>query len=302
MSRYLDQLKIYAYTDILGWSFTRYDTFQTCKRRYYYQYYRKYDFKNLSRINLLSGLTTVPMEIGNVTHKVLETLLRRLQKSFEPIDQEKLFDYARKKTFEVCREKTFDDVYYGIRDDVDVEAEIVRPVCEAMDNFLNSERLNWIYEEAAPNKDDWIIELDEPLKYGECRIDDYKAYCKVDFLFPVGNEIYIIDWKTGKELYNKYNTQLHGYAGWARCMFGVDLDRIKTIVAYTRPAYVEKSVQLNEYDLEDFAGRVRTQSEAMFKFCDDHHANIPLPKEEFPMTEAVSFCKTCNFRELCDRA
>ena len=37
------ELKRFDYTPILGWSMTRYDVFSICKRKYYYQYYAKYD-------------------------------------------------------------------------------------------------------------------------------------------------------------------------------------------------------------------------------------------------------------------
>lgn len=302
MSKYLSQLKTFAFTDILGWSNSRHDTFQSCKRRYYYTYYSKYDFKNVSKIYVLRNLTSVPLEIGNITHKLLETMLRRFQKTFEPIDHEKLFSFAQRQVHDICRTKTFEDIYYGKRTEIDFDEEIVKPVCTALLNFLQSDRMQWIYEEALINKDDWIIELQGDHRYGECRIDSLKAYCKVDFMFPIGDgEIHILDWKTGKEHYGKHSTQLRGYAGWARCMFGLEFEKINLTIAYMLPEYRENSVQVNEYDLDNFANTVREESQEMYKYCADHHANIPLPKESFPMTEAVNFCKTCNFRELCDR-
>ena len=36
-------IKNFEYTPILGWSLSRYDTFQSCKRRYFYTYYAKFD-------------------------------------------------------------------------------------------------------------------------------------------------------------------------------------------------------------------------------------------------------------------
>ena len=36
-------LKQFEFTPILGWSASRYDTFKSCQRRYYYTYYAKYD-------------------------------------------------------------------------------------------------------------------------------------------------------------------------------------------------------------------------------------------------------------------
>jgi ATP-dependent helicase/DNAse subunit B len=96
MSEYYSRLRKFEFTDILGWSYSRFATFQQCKRKYYYEYYRKRDIANLSRISVLKELTTVPLEIGNISHKLIQALLSRLQKSAEEIDREKFYDYARR--------------------------------------------------------------------------------------------------------------------------------------------------------------------------------------------------------------
>ena len=84
------EIKAFGFTPILGWSFSRYDTFSDCKRKYYYQYYGKYDpeYKR-AKIDFLKGLTSIPMEIGNVSHDVIQSVLERLLKSTAPIDTEK---------------------------------------------------------------------------------------------------------------------------------------------------------------------------------------------------------------------
>ena len=301
MSKYLQRLRKFEYTDILGWSYSRYSTFQQCKRKYFYEYYKKRDIENLSKIQILKDLTTVPLEIGNISHKLIQALLSRLRKSAEEIDREKFYDYARRATFDICKEKHFEDVYYGKRDAVNLEAEIFEPVAHAMKNFLLSDRLQWLFEEALVTKNDWIIEFDDKNKFGECRIDELKAYCKVDFMFPIDEKLHILDWKTGREDYAKHSIQLRGYAGWANFQFETDYSQISTTVAYLLPEYKETSVVLNEYDIDDFAMQVREQTDAMYEYCEVPELNIPLPKERFEMTPLVNFCKTCKYRELCDR-
>ncbi len=301
MSKYYNRLRKFEFTDILGWSYSRYNTFQQCKRKYYYEYYRKRDIENVGKIAALKDLTSVPLEIGNISHKLIQALLNRLQKTADEIDREKFYDYAQRTTHDICAEKNFEDVHYGKRDHIDLDIEIFQPVMVAMRNFLESERLQWLFEEALVAKDDWIIEFEDNNKYGECRIDNHKAYCKVDFLFPVDDRLHIIDWKTGKEDYAKHSVQLRGYAGWANCQFGTDLSNITTTVAHLLPEYKETSVVLTEYDIDDFAMRVREQTDAMHEYCEVPELNIPFPKEKFEMTPLVNFCKTCKYRELCDR-
>jgi hypothetical protein len=301
MSKYLQRLRKFEFSDILGWSYSRYATFQQCKRKYYYEYYAKRDIENLPKIHLLKELTTVPLEIGNISHKLIQALLSRLQKSAGEIDREKFYEYARRTALDICKNKRFEDVYYGKRDAIDVESEIFEPVSYAMKNFLLSDRLQWLFEEALITKDDWIIEFDDRSKYGECRIDNLKAYCKVDFMFPIDDQLHIVDWKTGKEDYAKHSVQLRGYAGWANFQFETDYSQIRTTIAYLLPEYKETSVVLNEYDIDDFAMQVREQTDAMHEFCEVPELNIPLPKERFEMTPLVNFCKNCKYRELCDR-
>ena len=301
MSSYYNRLRKFEFTDILGWSYSRYNTFQQCKRKYYYEYYRKRDLENLVRLGVLRDLTTVPLEIGNISHKLIQALLSRLQKTADEIDREKFYDYARRTTHEICKEKTFEDVYYKKRDSINYDTEIFEPVMLAMKNFLESDRLKWLFEEALVTKEDWIIEFEDNNKFGECRIDNHKAYCKVDFLFPVDDRLHIIDWKTGKEDYAKHSIQLRGYAGWANFQFGTDLSEISTTVAYLLPEYKETTVVLNEYDLDDFTIRVREQTDAMYEYCEVPELNIPYPKEKFEMTPLENFCKTCKYRELCGR-
>ena len=289
----------FEYTPILGWSVSRFDTFKICKRQYYYQYYGYYDkeFDTL-KINSLKSMTSVPLEIGNVTHEVIKTLLRRLQKTAQEIDRERFLDYTKREALRICGEKDFSEIYYGERDSIDAETEILPRVMKALTNLLDSERMPWLMREALGQKEDWIV---EPDGYGECRIDGMKAYCKVDFLFPVGEEIHIYDWKTGKKDTKKHAKQMRGYVTWAHFHLGADYTKVKPTVAYLLPEYEEESVPLNEFDIQSFADRIREETEQMYRYLEDIDKNLPVEKSEFPMTDNLKICSYCNFRELCGR-
>lgn len=291
-------IRKFEFTPILGWSISRFDTFSACKRQYYYQYYGKYDRENVQKINLLKGLTSVPLEIGNVTHKIIEILLNRMQKTAEPIDGRKFSEYAKKATNEITASKIFTEVYYEQAKEIDAEKLIFPQVNQALENLLKSERLQWIFDKALASKDEWIV---DPEGFGECRIDNQKAYCKVDFLFPVGDEIYILDWKTGKKDDAKHGKQLRGYVTWAYFHFNREFSRIKPTVAYLLPEYNERSIVVNEFEIEAFSDQIREETEEMYRFCESVEDNIPLAKTEFPMTENLAVCKFCSFREICGR-
>ena len=80
-----------------------------------------------------------------------------------------------------------------------------------LDNFIASKRFAWMEKYAVPGSSEWII---EPDGFGKTRISLYKTFCKVDFLFPVADKIYIMDWKTGKPDEIKHSKQLTGYSLW----------------------------------------------------------------------------------------
>ena len=295
-SRY--KIRPFEYSDMIGWSFSRNATFLSCKRKYYYEYYGRYDIENVLRINVLKNLTNVPLEIGNVCHDIIKALLERLQKSPQPIDEQKFFEFAHREGLKIFSTKNFEEVYYDQVDRIDFDEDIFPSVIRAMANFLYSDRLRWLMEVALAHKDDWII---EPKGFGECRIDNQKVYCKVDFVFPLDGDMYVLDWKTGKQDAQKHMIQLIGYATWIHYHFGKEIGEIKPATAYLLPDYDERIPDISELDFQVFSDQIRHETDAMYEYCEDPDFNFPKPIEEFKMTEKVNFCKFCKYRELCDR-
>jgi CRISPR/Cas system-associated exonuclease Cas4 (RecB family) len=289
-------IKKFEYTPILGWSTSRYDMFLLCRRQYYYNYYGKHDpLYSRQKIDELKKLTSIPLEIGNVTHDVIKVFLDRLLKSEGKIDTGRFFDYARRKTEEYCHAKRFMEVYYDEISSIDID-ELFAKIQNSLSNFLNSDRCNWLTTKVISNKQSWLI---EPSGYGETRIDEMKAYCKVDFLFPCDDNIYIIDWKTGKRDEKKHKKQLLGYVSWAAYHFEKDPIKIIPIIAYLQPSYEEMKMNFNEYDIQDFAIHIKEETEEMYSVCSNIEENIPEDKERFTKTTNTKICNYCNYRELC---
>lgn len=289
-------IKKFDYTDILGWSFSRYDKFMQCKRQYFYDYYSKYDMEySRQQINRLKAMTGLHLEAGNIVHVALKTLLERLLKDESEVDRSKFLNYALGLAQKYCASKTFTEVYYGAWEHV--KTDLVYEKAETcLTNFLDAPRYGWIKDTAITGKKNWII---EPGGFGETRINGLKAYCKVDFLFPVEDEIYIIDWKSGKRDPVKHRKQLLGYTAWAAFHLGCPLERLKPIVAYLNPDYVESKIILDAQELKDFSNIVKQETGEMYKYCKDIELNIPVDKNKFSKTDNVNICKYCNYRELC---
>jgi CRISPR/Cas system-associated exonuclease Cas4 (RecB family) len=292
----LNDIKRFQYTDILGWSVSRFDKFSMCKRQYYYDYYGKYDMEfGRAKITALKAMTSTALETGNVIHDVLKAFLERLLRAEAPINGAKFLDYGAKKASEYCAAKIFAEVYYGDVPSINIES-ITANVRLGLSNFLQSERSRWIVEKALSNKSGWVI---EPPGFGETRIDDMKAYTKVDFLFPVEGRIYILDWKTGKPDERKHAKQLIGYTTWASYHFGKQASDISPITAYLLPVYTEMAVKADNLDIEKFKVSVKTETEQMYSYLKDIERNIPKAKQEFAKTENTRVCGFCNYREFC---
>jgi len=289
--------KKYPFTKKLGWSISRYEIFQTCPRKYYYTYYPRFvSDVSPAMVKQLKALTTVPLEIGNTFHDLIEAFLRRLQKNDSQIDEARFYEYGKKLALSYIESKTFLEVYYKKTNSVDTEFVFQR-VETLIRNFLQSPVFQWICMKAITHKDDWVI---EPEGYGETRLGgDLKAYCKMDFLFPLEDETVILDWKTGKRDEYKHRSQLIGYAYAAAENFGLNKQRIFPKIVYLYPEFSEFEIQIQPDDYEQFIENARRQTEQMQSMCIDPENNIPREIEAFVKMPSAAACKNCNFQQLC---
>lgn len=292
--------KRYKYTPILGWSSSRYELFQKCQRHYFYNYYTKFvQGVPLEHLNRLKRLTSVPLEVGNVVHHIIEAFLRRLQQSDANIDEKRFIEYGMKLCDEFFDKKEFLEVYYGYTQEIDRD-EAKAKIRVALTNFMNSPLFSWIFMKAITCRQNWVI---EPDGFGETRINGLKAYCKMDFLFPVDDEIHILDWKSGKKHPEKHSKQLMGYALATQMNNpNVDGNRIIPRIIYMYPEMDELEFQITDASLAKFSTEVEEQTLEMHSFCKDIEQNIPREFSFFEKTSYTALCKHCPFQEPCKNA
>lgn len=291
-------MKTFPFTPELGWSVSRYDIFNTCRRKYYHNYYAKHDEPELrDRALMLKSMTTVPLEIGNIAHDVMESILHRLIKSSQPVDIVRLEAFVRQRAQEYVTSKKFLEVHYKEQEEIAWEP-IAERAFASIRNIVTSDRFQWILNLPQSSKDQWMI---EPAGFGETRIEGMKAYCKVDFMLPHEDTIYIMDWKTGKPDPEKHRKQLIGYALFASFHFEGRFNHIIPMVCYVKEGYEEVQPEISNADIQDFVDTVRKESEEMKSYTLDEMKNLPKMKAAFPLTDNISSCRFCEFRELCDR-
>ena len=286
----------YSFSPVLGWSISRYELFDKCKRQYFYSYYSKY-VSDVPRYKMtqLKDLTSIPLEIGNIVHDVLEAFLNRLQKSDSDIDEKRFFQYAANLAERYFSEKTFMEKYYGHTETIDME-KVNSKISACLKNFIESPCYSWIFMVAMRDRNNWMI---EPEGFGETRLNGLKAYCKMDFLLPVDNDIYILDWKTGLKDESKHTSQLMGYAAATNNNFKVPWDRIFPKIVYLYPAYDELEIKFDLSGLDQFYETICNQTQQMYSFCSSAQENIPLAMEAFEKNPSPALCRQCRFQELC---
>ena len=291
------RLPSFPYTPVLGWSSTRAEIFRTCRRRYFYQYYAKYDREiPMGRILHLKTLSSIPMTIGTGVHDILATVLTRLQKSSRELDEARLDQHVETSVQNLLNGIKLQEVYYKERPAPSLE-ELLEPIRECLSSFLASERYGWVRKNIHGNADCLI----EPPGYGETRLRGMKIYSKVDFLFQLRGETVILDWKTGRPDPAKHRRQMLAYAAWAENNLDAPAGSIRCILAYLQPGYEEIEAVPTEAELDALAAEVSADIQQMKALCRDPEQNVPVEKEQFPMTERLGYCRHCQYRKLCDR-
>lgn len=287
----------YPFSPQLGWSSTRSETFRTCRRRYFFQYYGRFDSELPPALILrLKRLGSIPTAIGEAVHQVLAVLLRRLLRTAVPIDRQRFEAHVRHTITALLAEGELMEVYYG-QCPAPLLEELLDPVMACLNQVLHAERFTWLQQvlQADPR---YLI---EPPGFGEARLQGLKIYAKVDCLIEVDGEAVILDWKSGRQDPAKHLRQLLGYAAWANDQLQLPAERIRCVAAYLQPTYEEIEKRPSAEELQGLATEVAAEIQAMESFCRDPQRNIPLAKEAFPLTENTAYCRFCSFRELCDR-
>lgn len=246
----------------------------------------------------LKRLQSYPLFVGRVFHEIVAKLIKRVAKRpGEPIDETQFWNWTATRIDDSYGRTSFMEEYYSSSGAPSRDAAR-KSVTLALENLRGSERYQWLEETAKQSGGSWVI---EPGDYGETRVGNYIAYCKVDFVVPRDDLYFVIDWKTGKVDPEKHSVQLCGYTIWAMNRLGIELEKIRPIVAHVLPEYSEQIVTLSPLDLDEFAGLVEEQTLRLYDYCREVDSNTPVPKEQFGLTSNVDICRWCNYRELCGR-
>lgn len=294
-----------------SWSVSRDRLFRGCPRAYYYHYYGSWGgwergaAPDVRELYVLKQLETRHQWVGHAVHAVLEQVLRGLRdgRPLSRAEADRQLTGFMRNTFDGSRRGRYwrepktgglVEHEYGLPVTGDewrtLHAEAGRALAGAFD-------LGLLDRVAAIGPADWLaVEARDAFP-----LDGVPIWCVPDLAFREGDQVVIVDWKTGPPeppgAAGGAPFQLACYGLYARARLGARAETLHLGVAYLGlPEYREASI--DEAGLAAAEATLRASIAAMQARLVDRAADLARV-EDFPRTEDQRRCTRCPFRRPC---
>jgi hypothetical protein len=284
-------------TNDFSWSVSRHDSFESCRRRYFYSYYAAKQDPEIQRLKKLSAL---PLWAGSVVHETIEAFLKEREAVPSETEQQAIIHAAvhgrmlgdwKDSEAGSLRFRLFEHEYQ-----TPVEAEdkklVVSIVMRSLRNFFKSPTLSDAFASGRAN---WLS-VEDLVSF---RVGETEVLLRMDLAYRRRDgRVVIVDWKTGRGEGRFSEVQLAGYAlyaarqGWVRAP-----EEIETELAYLAiPRYVKRTIDGPKLErAQKFIEKSAARMQALLL---DPLANLAR-LQDFPMIDRPQLCRRCNFRKLC---
>lgn len=293
----------------VSWSRKRAGMLAGCRRRYFYQYYLKWDGWNPEAAGekrlayRLSLMTTLPRLAGIATHETIRRMLWAA-KNRRPLDAdpEELAAAMMRRTWLdararrwMDRPKQFPPVFELYYQDGVPKEEIVRFGAIARKGVRALASSELFRRLAGTDPTTWLA-VDDPIRFGDAPaslVDDAKVWCRPDFAIREGDRVTIYDWKTGARR-DEDRVQLLGYALHAWQEWGFAHEKIGCVAVYLSEPIEEVAYPVTIEALEGLLATVRADLARMRALDALAH-----DAEQFPVDPKTGVCEWCEFQEIC---
>jgi hypothetical protein len=296
-------------TNEVSWSRKRAGLLGGCPRRYFYQYYLKWEGWNPEAAAerrlayRLSLMTTLPRLAGIAVHETIRRLLWSA-KARRPLtrDPEELAAAMMRQTWIDARSRRWEErpkqcppvfeLYYqdGVpREEIVRFGQIARKAVRA---FAASPLFKRI---AATDPATWLA-VDEPIRFGDapaCLVDESRVWCRPDFAIQEGDSVAIYDWKTGARK-DDDRLQLLAYALHAWHQWGFPPGKIRCSAVYLGETIEEVPFEVTQAGLEEVLALIRADLARMRELDGRSH-----DMESFAVDPKPAVCAWCEFQEIC---
>ncbi|MBN1122389.1 MAG: PD-(D/E)XK nuclease family protein [Anaerolineae bacterium] len=297
-----------------SWSVSRHHMFEACKRRYYLNYYgsrRVIDAKDrlISAVWWLKQVTSIRTWIGSVIHKAAQEAVRAVVEG-EKLPDEKVAERAndlfragltasqRGTKVEGQWLALLGHVYpeRGFALDLDAAAALVDDLAHT---FLDSEAYALIRENP-----DHVREVDEPFQSflldSGSRIGRTRVFAIPDVLLHDGEQITVIDWKTGDVTEPGIHKQAGVYRLYAHRAYGLPEEAIRVQISDLGNYGETVDPPGGTPPLAEAGEFIRGSIGQMVELMEDVTYNT-VSIRSFPLTADRSQCLRCGFQRACWR-
>lgn len=303
---------------VFSWSFSAAEDFEQCRRRRYWSKYAMWggweaaasdEQKTAYRLNKMDNRWGL---MGQAAERAIMWVLKEHQAGVKITAEQAWNTVARPFLTQKWSEslegkwkqkpKQFcclrEHYYEQLDDDNAAKREIADQVKLCIENFITIFLPRFAEIDAAQE-----IRIATPEMSGDSEhfvYEGVKVYAIPDYVYRVGDQVHIHDWKAGRMKPEQHRLQLATYALWAIVKYGAKPQNIFLYVEYLKEGKV-LPFQLTAEEMEEtrtFLGEsVGEMSEYLVDF--DRERNEAAPKEEWELTLDSSSCRQCNFYELC---
>ncbi|MBN1313125.1 MAG: PD-(D/E)XK nuclease family protein [Anaerolineae bacterium] len=298
-----------------SWSASRHKMFEDCKRRYYLNYYgarRVREAKNpvTSAVWWLKQVTPVRTWIGTVIHHVA-SLAVQAHRDEKEIDEKELIDTATRYHWEGWLASKrgakhdgqwiilFEHLYPGDGLSIDRDAAEAL-VVDLTRTFLASDAYGFI-KYLPPGA---VREVDPPFQSFELTgvpaVGKLRVYAIPDVLLHDGQDIYIIDWKTGSAAHESIRWQAGVYRLYAHQTYLLPEQSIHVSIADLENTGESIEPTGGIPPLDETRTFISASVQAMLGRLDDVAYNTA-SIHSFPMTDDLAMCRQCSFKRACWR-
>lgn len=305
-------------TNEFAFSWSRHRMFYRCPRKLYWQYYGSWrgwedDAPDQAVLAYrLKNMKNLAMLVGETFHEELGEILRRRSERPAGVPVGQLRDDMERRLLKRLRESRnqdwrrhgnpksyailFEDYYQsGVSEQM--QADAIATLRNCAEGLAGSGFGRRVF--AVPKQ---RLRFIDPKDFAERRVslNGLVLYASPDLV--VEDEqggLHIIDWKTGK-LFKPDLAQLAIYGLFVQEKFGHPMERMTAHLVYVTAAGHETVANIAE-GMEEARREIATYVADVSSRLTDAAANEAADMARFPMTENRLLCRSCNFRQLCNR-
>ena len=292
-----------------SWSVSKMDTFESCKRKYYYSTYAQWngwesDASELSKkAYTLNKLGNVYSSLGTYLHRMIKNNILGMD-----MDSKTIYSNILNSIKEDCKSSFYKkeewlkspksinmlhEYYYGNGLNKELGKKIAQRVMVCSENVFKSKTYNELKDTKSK-----IYELDEET-FNFFKYKGTKLYAILDALYKIDDKIVIADWKTGKKDSQKHDIQMIIYVMYVLSEYkGINIEKIECVNEYLLTG--ESYVRTFTYDeIKNVQRYIDSSIEKIEEYLEDSELNKPKPLEYFKANPGYA-CKMCNFIEICE--